>query len=80
MYFLLIGVLGLILKFLEIGPVAAISWWLVLSPFAFAVVWWAWAYASGYTKRKEVKKMDDRKQKRLDKQREAIGLSTKKRP
>mgnify|MGYP003594014253 FL=1 len=80
MYFLLIGVLGLILKFLEIGPVAAISWWLVLSPFALAVVWWAWADASGYTKRKEVKKMDDRKQKRLDKQREAIGLSTKKRP
>ena len=80
MYFLLIGVLGLILKFLEIGPVAAISWWLVLSAFALAVVWWAWADASGYTKRKEVKKMDDRKQKRLDKQREAIGLSTKKRP
>ena len=80
MYFLLIGVLGLILKFLEIGPVSAISWWLVLSPFALAVVWWAWADASGYTKRKEVKKMDDRKQKRLDKQREAIGLSTKKRP
>ena len=79
MYFLLIGVLGLILKFLEIGPVAAISWWLVLSPFALAVVWWAWADASGYTKRQEVKKMDDRKQKRLDKQREAIGLSTKKR-
>lgn len=80
MYFLLIGVLGLILKFLEIGPVAAMSWWLVLSPFALAVVWWAWADASGYTKRKEIKKMDDRKQKRLDKQRDAIGLSTKKRP
>ena len=80
MYFLLIGVLGLVLKFLEIGSVAAMSWWLVLSPFALAVVWWAWADASGYTKRKEVQKMDDRKQKRLDKQRDAIGLSTKKRP
>ena len=79
MYFLLIGVLGLILKFLEIGPVAAMSWWLVLSPFALAVAWWAWADASGYTKRKEVQKMDDRKQKRLDKQREAIGLAGKKR-
>lgn len=79
MYFLLIGVLGLILKFLEIGPVAALSWWLVLSPFALAVVWWAWADASGYTKRKEVQKMDARKQKRLDKQRDAIGLVTKKR-
>lgn len=79
MYFLFIGVLGLILKFLEIGPLAAMSWWLVLSPFALAVVWWAWADASGYTKRQEVQKMDDRQQKRLDKQREAIGLATKKR-
>lgn len=79
MYFLFIGVLGLILKFLEIGPLAAMSWWLVLSPFALAVVWWAWADASGYTKRQEVQKMDDRQQKRLHKQREAIGLATKKR-
>ncbi|MEC5214428.1 small Trp-rich protein [Polaromonas sp. CG_9.5] len=79
MYFLLIGILGLVLKLLEIGPLATMSWWLVLSPFALAVAWWAWADASGYTKRKEVQKMDDRKQKRLDKQREAIGLATKKR-
>ena len=79
MYFLLIGILGLVLKLLEIRPVAAMSWWLVLLPFALAVAWWAWADASGYTKRKEVQKMDDRKQKRLDKQREAIGLAGKKR-
>ena len=80
MYFLLIGVLGLVLKYLEVGPVASLSWWLVLSPFALAVAWWAWADASGYTKRKEVEKMDDRKQKRIDKQRIAMGLPTKKRP
>ncbi len=80
MYFLLIGVLGLLLKYLEIGPVASLSWWLVLSPFALAVAWWAWADASGYTKRKEVEKMDDRKQKRIDKQRTAMGLSSKRRP
>jgi small Trp-rich protein len=80
MYFLLIGVLGLVLKYLEIGPVAGLSWWLVLSPFALAIAWWAWADGSGYTKRKEVEKMDDRKQKRIDKQRVAMGLSSKKRP
>lgn len=79
MYFLLIGVLGLILKFLEIGPLVDMSWWLVLSPFVLAMVWWAWADSSGYTKRKEVEKMDDRKQKRIDKQRAAMGLSAKKR-
>lgn len=79
MYFLLLGVLALVLKYLEIGPVATLSWWLVLSPFALAVVWWAWADASGYSKRKEVEKMDGRKQKRIDKQRVAMGLAVKKR-
>ena len=79
MYFLLLGLLALALKYLEIGPVATLSWWLVLLPFALAVVWWAWADASGYSKRKEVEKMDDRKQKRIDKQRIAMGLPVKKR-
>lgn len=80
MYFLLIGILGLALKFLEIGPLASMSWWLVLSPFALAVAWWAWADSSGYTKRREIEKMDDRKKKRIDKQRTAMGLAGKKRP
>ena len=80
MYFLITGIFGLLLKYLEIEPVARLSWWLVLSPFALAVAWWAWADASGYTKRKANEKMDERKQKRLDKQRAAIGLTSKKRP
>lgn len=79
MYLLLIGILGLLLKYLEIGPVANLSWWWVLSPFALAVAWWSWADASGYTKRKEIKKMDDRKQHRIDKQRAAMGQPIKKR-
>lgn len=79
MYLLAIGILGLLLKYLEIGPVANWSWWVVLSPFALAAVWWAWADASGYTKRKEVGKMEDRKQKRINKQRAAMGLAPKKR-
>ena len=79
MYFLLLGIVGLILKYMEIGPVATLDWWIVLSPFALTVVWWAWADASGYSKRKEVEKMDDRKRKRIDKQRAAMGLAVKKR-
>jgi small Trp-rich protein len=79
MFFLLIGIAALTLKYLEIGPVATLSWWIVLSPFALATAWWWWADASGYTKRKEVDKMDKRKQDRIDKQREAMGmLSAKK--
>ena len=79
MYFLLIGVLGLALKYLEIEPVAGVSWWLVLLPFALAAAWWAWADTSGYARRKEIKKMDDRKQKRIDRQRAAMSLISKKR-
>jgi len=78
-YFLLIGIVGLALKFLVISPVAARSWWIVLSPFGLAVIWWAWADASGYTKRAEIKKMDQRKQDRIDKHRQATGLPPKKR-
>ena len=74
MYFLLVGLIALALKYLEIGPVAALSWWLVLLPFALAVAWWAWADASGYTKRQEINKMDKRKQDRIKRQRAAIGL------
>ncbi|MDP3709629.1 MAG: TIGR04438 family Trp-rich protein [Polaromonas sp.] len=78
MYFLFIGLVALALKYLEIGPVAALSWWIVLLPFALAVAWWAWADASGYTKRREVDKMDKRKQQRIDKQRTALGMLPKK--
>ena len=78
MYFLLIGVLGLLLKYLEIGPATSLNWWLVLSPFALAVAWWAWADASGYTKLKEVKKMDENKKKRIERQRAALSSSSKK--
>ncbi|MFC6283933.1 MULTISPECIES: TIGR04438 family Trp-rich protein [Polaromonas] len=80
MYFLLIGVAALLLKYMEIGPVATLSWWIVLSPFALAVAWWAWADKSGYTKRREIDKMAKRKQHRIDRQRDAMGmLSAKKR-
>jgi len=74
MYFLLIGIVALALKYLEIGPVATLSWFIVLSPFALAVAWWWYADASGYTKRKEVEKMAQRKQDRIDKSRDAMGM------
>ena len=79
MYLLGLGILLLLMKYLETGPVAGWSWWVVLSPFALAVVWWVWADASGYTKRKAMEKMDRKKRERLDKQREALGIKTGKR-
>lgn len=78
MYLLGLGIALLLMKYLEYGPVAAWSWWVVLSPFAAAVAWWAWADASGYTKRKVSEREDQRKQERIEKNREALGLGTRK--
>ena len=77
MYFLGLGVVLLALKYLEIGPVALWSWWVVLAPFALSVAWWAWADATGYTKRKAVEREERRKQARIDKTRDAMGLPPK---
>lgn len=79
MYLLILGLGLMALKYLEIGFVALLSWWWVLSPFALAVAWWAWADATGYTKRKEMEKMDQKKQERIDRHREAMGIKTKRR-
>ena len=79
MYFLGLGLVLLALKYLEIGPVAAWDWWWVLSPFALAALWWAWADWSGYSKRKAVQRIEKRKQDRIDKSREALGTGTRRR-
>lgn len=79
MYLLGLGIVLLLMKYFEYGPVAGWSWWIVLAPFALAVAWWAWADFSGYTKRKAMEKMDQKKRDRLDKQREKLGLKTNRR-
>jgi small Trp-rich protein len=74
MWFLALGLLGVALKFFEIGPVAQWSWLIVLSPFGLAMAWWAWADWSGYTKRKAVAREDLRRQDRIDRQRSKLGM------
>lgn len=78
MYLLGLGIILLVLKYLEIGPPAQWGWLVVLSPFALAAVWWAWADWSGYTKRKAVERESARRQARIDRSREQLGLGTKK--
>lgn len=73
MYFLGLGLVLLVMKYLEIGPVASWSWWLVLLPFGLAVLWWGWADKSGYTKRKAMERENQRRQDRIDKNRDALG-------
>jgi small Trp-rich protein len=74
MWFLMLGLAGAALKYFEIGPVAGWSWWIVLAPFGLASIWWWFADWSGYTKRKVIERENERKQARIDRQRDNIGL------
>ena len=75
MYTLILGILLAALKYLEIGPVAQWSGWWVLSPFAVTLMWWAWADMTGYTKRKAMEKMAERKKERIERQKETLGMA-----
>lgn len=79
MYLLAVGIALLLMRYLEIGFMAGVSWWWVAVPFSLTVAWWTWADTTGYTKRKEVEKMDRKKKERIDKQRAALGIRTRKR-
>ena len=77
MWFLGLGLLFLLLKLQEIAPVAAWPWWGVLAPFGLAVLWWAWADSSGYTKQRAIDKENKRKAVRIERQRESIGMPSR---
>jgi small Trp-rich protein len=81
MYLLLLGVALLLMKYLEIGPVAkwdwADQWYLFAAPFALTVLWWAYVDWSGFAKKKAQKDMDQKKQDRLQKNRVALGTDKK---
>lgn len=79
MFFVLLGVLLVALKILEVGPIGAWSWWIVIAPFACAVAWWAFADGSGMTARSQADKVDERARRRRQKNLEAIGLGDKRR-
>ena len=74
MWFVVLGVLLIALKFAEISFVAAWSWWAVLSPFAAAAVWWAYADSSGLTKKREMDKLESKKLERRRANMEAMGI------
>jgi small Trp-rich protein len=73
MYFVGLGLVLMVMKYLEVGPVATLAWVWVLSPFALAVAWWAWADSSGYTKKRAMERELARKNERINKNRENIG-------
>ena len=77
MAFMILGIVLLVLKMTEIGPVATWSWWWVLLPFVLATVWWAFADSTGLTKARAMRKMEERKLARRERDMEALGLNTR---
>lgn len=73
MYFVGLGLVLMLMKYLEMGSVAGLSWLWVLSPFGLAVAWWAWADAFGYTKRRAMERENARKKARILRNQENIG-------
>ena len=74
MYLVILGIALLAAKVLEYGPIAQWSYAWVLAPFAGAVLWWHFADSSGWTKRREMNRMEDRKKKRRERALQALGM------
>ena len=77
MAFMFLGIVLLLLKVTEYGPVAEWNWIWVLLPFGLAAAWWAFADSTGLTQRRAVRKMDERKEKRRATLMDALGLNTR---
>ena len=83
MFFVLVGVLIILLNLLGIGPFGDWNWnftgdvWKFTVPFILAALWWAWADKSGLNKRREMEKMEARKQNRRKENLAAMGLDTR---
>ncbi len=57
MWFLMLGVLGVLLKYFEVGFVATLSWWIVLIPFGLPGLW---VMLRAVWTRRQLAEMDDR--------------------
>lgn len=83
MWFVIIGVVIIGLNLADIGPFAAWNWeftgdlWKFCVPFGLAVLWWMWSDKSGLDKRREIEKMDAKRQARREENLAALGFDPK---
>lgn len=83
MFFVIVGTLIIVTNLAGIGPFAGWTWeisgdlWKFCVPFLFAVLWWIWADKSGLDKRREIEKMELRKQNRRKENLVSLGLDTR---
>ena len=83
MPFVLLGLLMIGLNLAGIGPSAAWNWeffgdlWKFAVPFLLAVAWWVWSDKSGLNKRREMDRMEKKKQDRREENLAALGMDTR---
>jgi small Trp-rich protein len=66
MWLLLLGLLLLVSKLLDFGPLADLSWWWVLLPFGLALVWWEFFERRlGLDKKKAFDELEKAKKERI---------------
>ena len=73
MWFLGLGLVLMLMKFLGWGPVAQWAWWETMVPLGLAIAWWSWADYSGYTKRKRMEKETKRHEDRIQRLKKHMG-------
>ena len=80
MFFVIVGVIVILLNLAGIGPIGEWTWnltgdlWKFCVPFGLAIVWWIWTDASGLDKRREIAKMDAKKQARRAQNMATLGM------
>jgi small Trp-rich protein len=79
MIFVVLGVALILMNLAGVGPIGLWTWelsgdlWKFGAPFLLASIWWAWADSSGLNKRREIEKMEKRKQDRRKQNLAALG-------
>lgn len=67
---LVIGVLLAVLRYMEVGPFAKLSWLWVVLPFVIVIIWWEILIPLlGLDKKKELAEEEMRKKQRMEKNR-----------
>ena len=72
MWMLLIALVLTALKFLEVGPLASVSWWWLMLPYGLTVAWWSFADSTGLTKRRAAEREEARRLQRIERQKQAL--------
>lgn len=72
-----LGVVLLVLRWLEVAPMSGWSPWVMFVPFVLALFWWAWSDFSGRTRRRQEDAFAQRRQARRERAIVAMGGARK---